>query len=99
MKSTASNIAQFPPVVDISNAQKILPHGRTALYLLAKEGEITSLMLGNPGRSGKRTFLTQSLFDYLDRQLAKAAQKSNRPARKRKEGASPAPLHAVDAVA
>jgi hypothetical protein len=61
--------ANLPPLLDIRGLAANFKIGRTAAYLLASKGEITSLTLGTPGKHGKRVFLTKSVIAYISRRV------------------------------
>lgn len=56
--------------------ERVAPIGKTTLYSAATNGEIATVLLGAPGKRGKRLFVTSSVVAWIIRR----AQQTKRPA-------------------
>jgi len=68
------NIANLPVLLDDEGIRaKLAPIGRTLLWQAATAGEIESVLLGAPGKRGKRLFVTASVVAWMVRRAKATA--------------------------
>ena len=71
------DLSNLPVLLDEEGIRaKVAPIGRTTLYAAATKGEIETVLLGAPGKRGKRLFLAASVVAWIIRR----AEVTRRPA-------------------
>lgn len=67
-ESLGIDFSSLPVLLDEDSIrQRVAPIGKTTLYAAATRGEIETVLLGAPGKRGKRLFLTSSVVAWIIR--------------------------------